>query len=87
MGNGSVKSSYRKDDFRRTVSISIAAAAAGVSFYYPEYGVPAVCVILSLCLATLNEIWQRAEGIRFMMELKLDHEGAFGPNPRSLSEE
>ena len=80
MRNGSVTSWRSKDDLWRTLSVSVAAMACMVSFYFPGHAVTAAILVLGLCLAALNEIWQRLEAIRFMMELRLDREGAFGPN-------
>lgn len=78
MANERVKSSSGRDDFWRMAAMSAASVATVIGFYTPGYGLAAICFILTLCLGALNEIWQRAEGIRFMMELKLDREGAFG---------
>jgi hypothetical protein len=73
-------SSRDKDDVLRTISISVASVACVASFCYPGYGMGAVAVILTLCLSTLNEIWQRAEALRFMMESRLDRDRTLRPD-------
>jgi hypothetical protein len=77
-GNVSVKSSHEKDATARSFLASFAGMAIAGAILYPDYGFAAVCVVLSLCLSALHEIWRRAEAIRFMMEIKLDREGMFG---------
>jgi hypothetical protein len=74
----SPKSSHEKDNTVRSFLASFAGMAIVVAFLYPAYGLAAVCVVLSICVVALHEIWRRAEAIRFMMELKLDREGMFG---------
>ena len=75
MGNEMVKSTRERDNFWRALSIFVALGACVASFYYADYALTAACIVLSLCLAALNAIWQRVEAIRFMMELRLVRDG------------